>query len=61
MDAFILVVLLLTASGPEEVRIDFAGRGWACEQAATQLRLGNLATQDGSLILTARCVREYDT
>lgn len=60
MNAFVLIVLLLTSDGPKVLRVEYEGRGRSCQLAATQLSL-QTPRMAGGRVLYAECVREFET
>lgn len=60
MNAFILIMMLMTSDGPVERRVDFGGAGRQCESVARAVRLGQIEPPPGVTVISARCVREYD-
>lgn len=59
MNAWVIIVLIMTASGPREVRFD-APSARECHQAAITLNQVPPQVRDG-IFISARCVHEFET
>lgn len=60
MNAFVLIVWLMTANGIEVHRVEFGGAGRTCEAVARDIRLGTRSIPPGTVLILARCVREHE-
>ena len=60
MNAFVLIVWLMTSSGPVEVRREYEGQGRVCEALARDVRLGTRPVPRGTVLISARCTTEYE-
>lgn len=60
MNAFVLILLLMTNDGPVQRRVDFADAGRQCERVAEAIRLRQIEPPPGIIVLSAECVHEYE-